>query len=166
MAKMLRVKRMALGQFANLMNALFADDFIGTVKPFKDERLPVLFGNRSERIVTPGTIHEHFLDQMLTATEKNVAHLTVVLDDTSQLPLHLIAAIFENLLKLIKHHYDALSALDGNLGRGFENLVQCRTELGALAESECQLRLAFLVHCHAGGKIAEKLLPGFQKFLH
>src|ERR1035438_363274 len=95
MTKMLRVKRMALGQLANLMNALFADDFIGTVKPFKDERLPVRFGNRSERIVTPGTIqrpgtiHEHFLDQMFTATEKNVAHLTVVLDYTSQLPLQI-----------------------------------------------------------------------------
>src|SRR5213083_2120568 len=96
---------------------------------------------------------------MLAATEKNVAHMAMILDHAPQLSLHLITTVFENLLKLVIHHDDIPFTFGGNLRRSFQNFVQGRARTDLFADSERQDRLAFVVYRHTGSEAAKEL-PG------
>ena len=142
MTQVLRIKRMPVCQLAHVMDVLLANDLVAVGEPFADKRVPVLLGDRSERIMSTrpiegtGAIREHFLDQMFAAAEKDIAHVPMILDHAPQLPFYLVIAVFENLLKLVEHHYHVQIALRRNLGRGFQHFIQRRTEFGEPADSE------------------------------
>ena len=74
----------------------------------------------------------------------------MILDHAAQFPLHLVVAVFQNLLKLVKHHHHARSALGRDPRRRLQNFLQRRTQPAVLGQAKRQLRLAFLVHRHAG----------------
>ena len=95
---------MALSHFADLVNPFPVDCFVGIGKVPLNKWLPMFLCNRPERVMTactvkrPISVEHHFLNQMFAAAEEQIAHSAMVLNHAPQLPLHVIAAIFEGLL--------------------------------------------------------------------
>ena len=109
---MLGIERVPLRLFTDRMDQARVNLLTGGRKSFPDERRPMFFRDRSERIMTtraierPRAIHEHFFDQVLPAPEKDVGDFTVVLDNAPKLFLHPITSVFENLLKFSENYGD------------------------------------------------------------
>ena len=113
---MLCIKRMALSHFADLVNLSFVDALDRVREVSLNEWLPVFFSDRPERIMAASaiqrtvSIQHHFLNQVFAAAKKQVADSAMVLNHAPQLALHVIAAVFENLLKFVQHDHDARPA--------------------------------------------------------
>src|SRR5215467_8210961 len=129
---MLRIKRMALSHFADLVNLSFIDPLVRFCEVALNEWLPMFLGDRTERIMAACTIQrtisiqDHFLNQMFAAAKKEVADSAMILNHASQLPLHLIAPVLEDLLKFVQHDHHARAAFGSNLGRRLKNFFQSR----------------------------------------
>ncbi|MHB8521603.1 MAG: hypothetical protein ACYDH9_12710 [Limisphaerales bacterium] len=103
------VIRLSLSQFAYLVDVSLVNALVRIRKAPADERLPMFLGNRPERIVSARPIQRaiavqhHLLNQMFAAAQEEIAYLPMILNHAPQLPLHVVAVIFEDLLKLIKY---------------------------------------------------------------
>src|SRR5438093_1319567 len=151
MAKVLGVKWMSLRLFTNGMDQSVADLFSCRRKSFPDKRNPMFFPDGSERIMAaraverPRAIHEHFLDQMLPAPEKQVGHFAVVLDHTAKLLFYAVTPVFEDLLELIKHDRHIPVVFRRDLRGRLQDFVQGGGEPGMSGNSEVHFRLSFPV---------------------
>src|SRR6266404_742553 len=94
-------------------------------------------------------MQNHLLDQMLAATEKNVAHSAVLLNYASQFPLNAIAAVFENLLKFVDHHCNLRPIFCRDARGCLQNFLQDWLDPGVLCQTEAQTGFPFLVDCYA-----------------
>src|SRR5712692_6652972 len=133
MAKMLGVERMALGLLADRMNKLVANLFTRRCKFFSNKWNPMFLRDWPQRIMSAGAversgaIHEHLLNQMLSAPEKNVGNLPVVLDNAAKLLFHAVIAVFKNLLKLVKNNHNILLPFRRDLGGRLQYFIKGRT---------------------------------------
>src|SRR5882762_1422919 len=123
MAEMLRVKRMSLRQFTDFVNCSFVDPFVRSDEMFPNKRLPLFLGDRAQWIMPAGAVkrpifvEHHLLNQVFATAEKDVANAAVILNDAAQLSLDVIAAVIEQLLKLVHDDYDAGLVLRRDFGR-------------------------------------------------
>src|SRR5436190_16494384 len=99
MTKMLCVEWMSLCHLTDLVDCLFIDFFIRVFKMFPNERLPLFFRDRTERVMPARPvkrtifIEHHLLDQMFAAAEKQVTNAVMVLNYAAELSLYAIASI-------------------------------------------------------------------------
>src|SRR5437868_14853258 len=160
---------MALSHFADLVNPFVVDSLVGIGKVALNKWLPVFLGNRPERVMTactvkrPISIEHHFLNQMFAAAEEQITHSAMVLNHATQLPLHVVAAIFENLLKFIEYDDHAGAALRRDSYRRFQNFFQDRCNPRVLRQSKSHGRLAFRIQRDTRRKVAEEFLRRLEQ---
>ena len=130
MAEMLRVERVSLRLLADRMDELIANLFIRRRKSFPNKWNPMFFGNWAERIMAagtvkgPGAVGKHLLNEMLSAPEKNVRDMAMVLNNAAELFFYPVIAVFENLLKLVKDNHNILLALCRDFCRSLQHLIE------------------------------------------
>src|SRR5438552_11305655 len=161
---MLCIKRMALSHFADLVNLSFVDALDRVREVSLNEWLPVFLSDLPERIMAarpvqrPVSIQNHFLNQVFAAAKKEVADSAMILNHASQLSLHVVAAVFEDLLKFIEDDHDVRSALRGDFGRRLENFLENRCNPCVLRQAKRQRRFSFSIQSDARGQAAEEFL--------
>src|SRR5882724_6535903 len=137
------------------MNLLLIDPLFRFGEMLFDEWLPMFLCNRPERIMTAGPVEwtilikNHLLDQMFAATEKNIAHPPMFLSYASQLPLHAIAAVFENLLKFVDHHCNLRPIFCRDARGRLQDFFEDRLDRSVLCQTEAEIGFPFLVDCYA-----------------
>jgi hypothetical protein len=133
------------------MDMLIIDPLFRVGKVLLDEWLPLFLCNRTERVMATGPvkrtvlIQDHLLDQMFAATEKNVAHPPMLLDYASQLPLHTIAAVFEDLLKFVDHYCNLWPIFCRDARGCLQNFLEDWFDPSILGQAEAEAGLSFLV---------------------
>src|SRR5438552_5465745 len=101
MAKMLCVEGMPLGHFTHLVNCPFIDPLVRGREMLVHKRLPVLFRDCSERVMTACSIKwslfikHHLLDKMFATAEKDVAHRAVMLNNAAQLAFDELTSVLK-----------------------------------------------------------------------
>src|SRR5438067_9960864 len=100
---------------------------------------------------------------MLPATQEDVSHILLLLNDAPQAPLDRIAFVFQHLLNFVKHHHDLPLSLGRYLSWRGQHFFELPSGLPSHIESERDLGFAVGVGSHAGRQTAEELLRNIEQ---
>jgi hypothetical protein len=94
-------------------------------------------------------IEEHFLDEVLAATQEYVANIVLLLNDAAQQPLDMIGFVFEDALNFIKDEDDFAFRISSYPGGCRKDLFDVLFRLGTCANAKGYLWFSFVIQAHA-----------------